>query len=98
MLVVTHVALVTAPVTLYFYVAHADWSWLYLARPSHVPALAILPLVVGHGLLVLAGWYGGGLLIRHDRLKWLVWGAVGTALAFAIAVAIFSPRLLSAGT
>ena len=98
LLVLTHVALVTAPVTLYFYVAHPDWSWLYLVDPARVPGLAIVPLVVGHGLLVAGSWYGGALMIRLDRPRVLVWTIAGVGGAFLLCVGLFLPRLVTATT
>jgi hypothetical protein len=60
---------VVAPCALYFYAAHPSWSWLYLVDPDHVPALAILPLMVGHGLLVVGAYYLGALALRADKKK-----------------------------
>ena len=58
-----HVGMVVAPLCLYFYLVQPDWTWLYWVDPARVPTLAVVPLVAGHGGLVLAGWLGGGLLV-----------------------------------
>ena len=55
LLVLAHAGIITAPIALYFYVAHPAWTWHYLADPAKVPGLAILPLVIGHGLVVVGG-------------------------------------------
>ncbi len=98
LLVLTHVGLVTAPVTLYFYAAHPDWSWLYLVDPAGVPTLAIVPLVVAHGLCTLGGWYLGGLLVRLDKPRALMWLAIGATASFLLGVGLALPRLLTATT
>ena len=39
-------AVVLAPITLYLYLAHPGWSWMYLVDPATIPGMAIVPLVV----------------------------------------------------
>jgi hypothetical protein len=97
-LVLINVGLVTAPVTLYFYAAHADWSWLYLVDPERVPGLALVPLVVGHALVVVGGWYLGGWLVRTDRQRVLLYTLLGVVVVFLIAMVIAVPRLSTATT
>jgi hypothetical protein len=92
-LVVLHAAGVVAPVALYFYTAHAAWAWHYLLDPDKVPGLAILPLVIGHGALVIGGWYGVALLQRNDRRRYALYGLGGVALAFLVAAIVLSRRL-----
>ncbi len=96
LLVLINVGLVTAPVTLYFYVAHADWSWLYLVDPDRVPGLAIVPLVVGHALLVVGGWYLGAYLVRKDKARVLLYGILGVVVAFLVGFFLWLPRLTTA--
>jgi hypothetical protein len=96
LLVLIHVGLVTAPVTLYFYAIHADWSWLYAVDPAEVPGLAIVPLVVGHALVIVGGWYLGAWLVRTDRQR-ILWYALGGSVAvFLIAFALAWGRLSTA--
>lgn len=96
LLVLIHVGLVTAPVTLYFYAAHADWSWLYAVDPDDVPGLAIVPLVVGHALVIVGGWYLGAWLVRSDRLR-ILWYVLGAALvAFLVGFLLAWTRLSTA--
>ncbi|MBZ0236304.1 MAG: hypothetical protein K8M05_28510 [Deltaproteobacteria bacterium] len=96
LLVLIHVGLVTAPVTLYFYAAHAAWSWLYIVDPERVPALAIVPLVVVHGLVLVGGWYGGAWLVRTDRKSALLYTILGAAVAFLIGFVVALGRLTTA--
>ena len=56
-LVAIFIAIVLTPIALYLYLAHPSWSWMYLVDPADVPGLAIVPLLVLHGGLVVAGWY-----------------------------------------
>lgn len=98
LLVAAHAAVVTLPVAFYFYAVQPAWTWHYLIDPAKVPALAILPLVVAHGLVVVGGWYLGAHLVRSERrrLHLYLLGAVG--LAVVVAVAILFPRLTAAST
>ncbi len=68
-LVLTFTGMIVLPVTLYLYLAHTAWSWLYLVDPDHVPALAIVPVLVFHTAAVIGGWYAGARLLRTDRHK-----------------------------
>lgn len=98
LLVLIHVGLVSAPVTLYFYAAHADWSWLYLVDPERVPGLAIVPLVVGHALVLVGGWYLGSWLVRTDRKRILLYAILGVAAAFLVGFVLALGRLTTATT
>jgi hypothetical protein len=98
LLVLIHVGLVTAPVTLYFYAAHADWSWLYLVDPERVPGLAIVPLVVGHALILVGGWYLGSWLVRTDRKRILLYGILGVSAVFLLGFILSLGRLTTATT
>lgn len=98
LLVLIHVGLVTAPVTLYFYAAHADWAWLYLVDPDNVPGLAIVPLVVIHALVIVGGWYLGAWLIRTDRKRILLYAILGVSVVFLLGFVLALGRLTTATT
>ncbi len=93
-----HVGLVVAPLCLYFYLVQPDWTWLYWLDPARVPTLAVVPLVAGHGGLVLAGWYLGARLIRLDRQRLAVWLLAGLGAALVLVVALTLPRLVTAAS
>jgi hypothetical protein len=63
-LVALHAATVVAPVALYFYAVHPAWSWMYWVDPKVVSGVAVLPLMVGHAGLVIAGWYVAAVALR----------------------------------
>lgn len=92
-LVLMHAAGVVAPVALYFYAAHPAWSWMYLIDPSSVPGLAVLPLVVGHAVIVIGGFYGGALLLRADKRKAVMYTIGGLGVLALILVLIGRHRL-----
>jgi hypothetical protein len=95
-LVALHAAAVVAPVALYFYAVHPAWSWMYWFDPKALAGIAVLPLMVGHGVLVIGGWYGASLLLRRGYLAPLLYvtGAVG--LVLLIVVVAGSQRLSTA--
>lgn len=98
LLVLANAGIIALPIALYFYLAQPAWTWHYLADPAKVPGLAILPLVIGHGLVVVGGWYLGGALVRADRGRALLYGLGATVVAAAVAVGVLFPRLVTAST
>jgi hypothetical protein len=81
-LVALHAAVVVAPVALYFYAVHPAWAWMYYFDPQKLSGVAIVPLMVGHGVLVIGGWYFASLLIRrgYQGALFYVAGAIGLTL------------------
>jgi hypothetical protein len=96
--VVLHAAVVIAPVALYFCAVHPAWAWHYGVDPAHVPGLALVPLVVGSAALVIAGWYGGALLLRRDRRDIALYVLGGLAAVFVLTTLLLYPRLTTDAT
>ncbi len=88
-LVALHAAGVVAPVALYFYAVHPAWAWMYWIDPGKLGGVAVLPLMVGHAMLVIGGWYTASLLIRR--------GYQGALLYIAGAIALLLLVLVVAG-
>jgi len=97
-LLLLFVGLATAPATLYLYLAHPAWSWLYLVDPEHVPGLAVVPVLVAQGGIVVLGWYGGARLIRADKTPVGLYSAVGGLALLAILVLVLHARLGAYGS
>ena len=89
-LVVLHAAAIVAPVALYFYLVHPAWAWMYWIDPDKVSGLAILPLMVGHAVLVIGGWYGSAFMLRRglQGALFYVAGAVAVLVFVMIVVGI----------
>ena len=94
-LVLLHAGGVIAPIALYFYAAHPSWSWLYLIDPDHVPVLALLPLMVAHGVLVVGAYYGGALLLRADKRQIVLYAAAGLGLLALLLILLARQRLVT---
>ena len=62
-LVGTFVAILLWPTTAYLYLAHPDWSWLYLVDTDHVPRLVVVPLVAAATAAVGVGYWGAARLL-----------------------------------
>jgi len=92
-LVLMHAAGVVAPVALYFYAAHPAWSWMYLVDPSSVPGIAILPLMVGHAVIVVGAYYAGALMIRADRRNVVAYTIGGLGFLALLLVLVARDRL-----
>jgi len=92
-LVVLHAAAVVAPIALYFYLVHPAWAWMYWIDPDLIAGVAVLPLMVGHGMLVIGGWYGASLLIRRGYQGALLYVAGAVALALLVLVVSGIERL-----
>ncbi len=97
-LVLVFVGCIIFPATLYVYLAHPAWAWMYAFDPSVVPGFMIgfVLLLAGGG--VVGGWLGGCKLIRQGRGDLVKYLVLGTALATALVTAIFHTRLGSSGS
>jgi hypothetical protein len=84
---------VVTPITLYLHLAHPAWSWMYMVDPAEIPALAIVPVLVGHGGMVVAGWYLGAYLLRTDKDRPARAALAGGALVALVATLIAWPRI-----
>ncbi|MCA9675040.1 MAG: hypothetical protein H6709_22770 [Kofleriaceae bacterium] len=92
-LVLMHAAGVVAPIALYFYAVHPAWSWMYAVDPANVPALAILPLVVGHAVVEIGAFYAGAMLVRAERRRVLLGAIAALGVVALIAVLVWRGRL-----
>ncbi len=95
-LVVLHAGAVVAPVALYFYAVHPAWAWMYWVDPSKLSKVFVLPLMVGHGALVIGGWYVSALLIRKGLQGALMYVAGAVALFLLVLVVFTTSRLATA--
>lgn len=85
-LVALHAAAVVAPMALYFYLVHPAWSWMYWVDPKKLAGVAVLPLMVGHAVLVIGGWYVASILIRRGYQGALLY--IGGAIALILLVLV----------
>ena len=69
-----------------------------ISPATKVPALAIIPLVVAHALVVVGGWYLGAALVRADKGRVLLYALGAAALGAVISVATLFPRLTAASS
>jgi hypothetical protein len=88
-LVATFVGVVLVPVGLYLYLAHPAWTWMYLIDPAKVPSLALVPVLVVLGGVLIAAWYVGARLLAADKQLLLIYAVVLTlGLLVSMAVAL----------
>ncbi len=77
-------AIILCPTTAYLYLAHPDWSWMYLVDPARVPRLSVVP-VVGAGAGALAGgYYGAARILREARDGRLLPALLGAVAALGL--------------
>ncbi|HET7506199.1 MAG TPA: hypothetical protein VFK02_34505 [Kofleriaceae bacterium] len=91
-----HAAAIVAPVALYFYAVHPAWAWMYWVDPDKLSGIAVLPLMVGHAMLVVGGWYLASLLIRRGYQGALLYVAGAIALILLMLVVAGIQRLTTA--
>ena len=92
-LVALHAAAVVAPIALYFYALHPAWAWMYWMDPDKLGAASVIPLVAGHAVLVITGWYMAALLIRRGYQGALLYVAGAIALVLVVLVVASINRL-----
>jgi len=83
-------AIVLCPVTAYLYLAHPDWSWLYLVDARRMPRLFVVPVAAAAAAALVGGYYGaarllGGGIARRQML--ILLGVAGLVVALALLVA-----------
>jgi hypothetical protein len=90
---------VLAPITLYLYLAHPAWSWMYLFDPSGLPGLTVIALL-GHAGAVMAGWFAGARLVRAGKARQQAarYALAGAALAVLAATMLAWGRVGRYGT
>lgn len=99
-IVALFVAMILAPCAVYFYVAHPDWSWLYLVDAGQVPRLAIVTIIAAYAGAVLGGYAGGVRILRagRDKERLLLYALGGGALLLGVLVFLFRARLARYGS
>lgn len=93
-----YLGLIVAPITLYMYAAHPSWTWMYWVNPENVPSFALLPLVVGHCVMLVLGWYVGAKLVLAKQLKVAQYISMGGIVLALLGILIFWGRLTLYGT
>ncbi len=83
-LVAMHAGAVVAPIALYFYAVHPAWSWMYWVDPDQLGRVAVLPLMVGHAMLVIGSWYASAHLIRRGYQTALLYSGAVITLALLV--------------
>ena len=89
-LIALHAGAIVAPVAAYFYAVHPAWAWMYWLDPDKLSGVAVLPLMVGHAMLVVGGWYLAALLIRrgYQGALFYVAGAIGLILLMLVVAGV----------
>jgi hypothetical protein len=95
-LVSLHAAAIVMPIALYFYAVHPAWAWMYFFDPAKMSGIAILPLMVGHAALVVAGWYVSCLLLRRGFQIAVLYSGGVIALTLLVLVVSGINRLATA--
>ena len=98
LLVMVFTGVVLLPATLYLYLAHSAWTWMYMVDPSAVPALALAPLLAVHVGVLLGGWFLGARLVTSDRPALGAYMAGGGVVVTLVLVGVFWNRVGAAGT
>lgn len=96
-LVLVFLGVVALPTSLYLYLAHPAWSWLYLVDPGRVPGIMIVPVLVAHGGALLGAWLAAAALIRADRDRTVLGTLAGAAAALVVVGTLLSGRLEAYG-
>ena len=91
--------IILCPATAYLYLAHPDWSWLYLVDPGRVPRLAVIPVVSAAAAALTGGYYGAARLLREVRDRRVVPALLGgVGVTVALAGFLLRGRLLAYGS
>jgi hypothetical protein len=98
-LVALFVGIILVPITAYLYLAHPDWSWLYLVDPERVPRLFVVPIVAASAAAVAGGYYGAAVVLAKLRDRRVVPGLIAAVGALVLLLAFVARgRLLRYGS
>ena len=97
-LVLLFLAMIVAPCTFYFYLAHSDWSWLYLVDSARVPRLAVITVLAAQAGALVGGYYGACKLVKAGKDVALRLALPGYACVVLILMLVFRARLTHYGT
>lgn len=92
-MVLVFAGVILMPFTLYVYVAHPAWAWMYIVDPAKVPGLAVVPLLFFHAGVLVAGWYVGARVIKAGKPKLVAYMAGGGAFSTLVLTAIAWGRI-----
>ena len=98
LLVAMFLGIILLPITLYLYLAHPSWTWMYLVDPQRLPGFAVLPLTMAHIAVVVLGWYLGARLILMGKLDLAAYGSAGGGALTLLGVILLWGRLGHYGT
>jgi hypothetical protein len=96
--VLLFLAMIVAPCTFYFYLAHPDWSWLYLVDSARVPRLAVVPVLAAQSAALIGAYYGACKLVKAGKEVALRLSLPGYACVVLILMLILRARLTHYGT
>jgi len=92
------VGFVLVPSTMYLYLEHPAWSWLYLVDPERVTGLAVVSVLAACVGGVAGGYWGAGKLVRADRERVVLMVLGGLALLLLFVAFLLRGRLGAYGS
>jgi hypothetical protein len=93
-----YTGLVLCPAALYFYLAHPDWSWMYLVDPHRVPRVVVALLVLGYTASLVGGFAAGYALTRAGKFRELHGVIVTVGTVALVMVVLARQRVFNYGT
>lgn len=92
------VVVILLPTTLYIYLGHPGWTWLYLVNPNRITGVAVVSIAAACVGGAIGGYYGGGRLVRADKEKVLLIASGALALVIVALALLLRTRLLAYGS
>ncbi len=91
-------AMILAPCAIYFYLAHSDWSWLYLIDSAKVPRLALITVLAAQAGALVGGYYGAARLVRSGKEPILRVALPAVAALLLLLLLVLRRRITHYGT
>lgn len=96
--VLSFAVMLVLPISIYLYLAYADWYWLFLVESKRVPTGFGLLLVLLPGGAMVGSFLGAGALLRLRRKKLLRYLELGHAVLLLTGMIVLRHRLVYNGS
>ncbi len=96
--VISFAVMMVLPISIYLYLAYADWYWLFLIEAKRLPSGSGVLLVLLPGGAMVGSFLGAGALLRLGKRRYLRYLELGHFVLVSVGMIVLRHRLLYNGS